>query len=137
MHANQSSTLPLKVYLVEDSPLIRRQLSALIGTIEGVGIVGEAEDVDTALSDIASTDVDVAVVDLHLAQGTGMDVLTSLARGSRRVITIVLTNQAAASMREACLSVGADYFFDKTSEFKLALDTIEAIARDRRTGIRP
>jgi two-component system response regulator DevR len=135
MHPNSPSNLPLKVFLVEDSPLVRRHLAALIGTIEDVGIVGEAADTDTALIGMASTDADVAVVDLRLAHSTGMDVLTSLVRSSRPVVTIVLTNQTTASVREACLSAGANYFFDKTSEFRLALDTIKGIARDRRAGV--
>lgn len=135
MPPNLSSSLPLKVFLVEDSILVLRHLAALIGTIDGVGIVGDAADADTALCGIASTGADLAVVDLHLTRGTGVDILTALARGSRPVITIVLTNQAAASVREACLSAGANYFFDKTSEFRLALDTIREIARDRRAGV--
>jgi two-component system response regulator DevR len=135
MHPNPSSSLPLKVFLVEDSLLVQRHLAALIGTIDDVAIVGEAEDADTALHGIATTEADVAVVDLHLARGTGMDVLTALVRDGRPVITIVLTNQATMFMCEAGLSAGANYFFDKTTEFRLALETIKEIARDRRTDV--
>jgi two-component system, NarL family, response regulator DevR len=70
-------------------------------------------------------------VDLRLTGGSGLDVLAGLARSSRPVITIVLTNYSSAVIREACLSAGANYFFDKTGEFNLALDVIERIARAR------
>ena len=63
--------------------------------------------------------------------GSGLDVLAGLARSSRPVITIVLTNYSSAVIREACLSAGANYFFDKTSEFNLARDVIKSIACSR------
>lgn len=133
MHSH-SPVIPLKIFLVEDSILVRRQLAALIGLIDGVEIVGEAQDSTSALSGIAASQAHVAVLDLHLAGSSGMDVLTALARSGRAVIPIVLTNHSTAPIRQACLSAGAKYFFDKTTEFKLALDTIETIARDRLAG---
>jgi DNA-binding NarL/FixJ family response regulator len=133
MHSHSPAT-PLKIFLVEDSILVRRRLATLMGLIDGVEIVGEAEDSSRALSGIVASQAHVAVLDLHLAGSSGMDVLTALARSGRPVIPIVLTNHCTAPVRQACLSAGAKYFFDKTSEFKLALDTIEKIARDRSAG---
>ncbi|WP_277041580.1 response regulator transcription factor [Caballeronia mineralivorans] len=121
----------LKIFLVEDSPLVRRRIAALIGAIKGVEIVGEAEDASDALSGIAAGEADVVIVDLRLTGGSGLDVLAGLAQSSRPVITIVLTNYSSAVIREACLAAGANYFFDKTSEFNLARDVIERIARAR------
>ena len=126
---SNSSPLSLKVFLIEDSLLVRERLAALIATIPGVEIVGEAGDADMAVSGLATCDADVAVVDLQLGETSGMDVLAALARHDRRVVSIVLTNHSTKSVREACMGLGADYFFDKTGEFKLALDTIEQLAR--------
>jgi two-component system response regulator DevR len=131
MHPTPSDCPPLKIFLVEDSLVVRRWLSALIQTLEGVEIVGEAEDANSALTGIADSKADVAVVDLHLSGSSGMDVLTALARDGRSVITIVLTNHSTAQVRKACLRAGAKYFFDKTSEFQLALDIIRGIACER------
>jgi two-component system response regulator DevR len=131
MHERARSSAILKIFLVDDSPQVRRRIAALIGAIEGAKIVGEAEDASDALSGIAATDADVVIVDLRLTGGSGLDVLAGLARSGRPVITIVLTNYSSAVIREACLSAGANYFFDKTSEFNLARDVIERIARTR------
>jgi two-component system, NarL family, response regulator DevR len=131
MHERARSSAILKIFLVDDSPLVRRRIAALIGAIEGAKIVGEAEDASDALSGIAATDADVVIVDLRLTGGSGLDVLAGLARSGRPVITIVLTNYSSAAIREACLSAGANYFFDKTSEFNLARDVIERITRTR------
>jgi len=121
----------LKIFLVDDSPLVRQRIAALVGAIQAVEIVGEAEEASDALSGIAATNADVVVVDLRLTGGSGMDVLAGLAQSSRPVITIVLTNYSSAAIREACLSAGANYFFDKTSEFNLARDVIKSIAASR------
>jgi len=131
MYERARSCAMLKIFLVEDSPLVRRRIAALIGAIKGVEIVGEAEDASDALSGIAAREADVVIVDLRLTGGSGLDVLAGLAQSSRPVITIVLTNYSSAVIREACLAVGANYFFDKTSEFNLARDAIERIARAR------
>ncbi|QCP49880.1 response regulator transcription factor [Trinickia violacea] len=125
------SPAALKVFLVDDSPLVRERLAALIAAISGVEIVGEAGDSDMAVSGLATCDADVAVVDLQLGETSGMDVLAALTRLDRRVVSIVLTNHSTKSVRDACLGLGADYFFDKTGEFHLALDAIEQLALSR------
>jgi two-component system response regulator DevR len=131
MHEHARSCAMLKIFLVDDSPLVRHRLAALVAAIEGVEIVGEAEDAGDALSGIAATEADVVIVDLRLTGGSGLDVLAGLSRSSRPVVTIVLTNYSSAAIREACLLAGANYFFDKTSEFNLARDAIARIARAR------
>src|SRR5260370_14217447 len=96
MHERARSCAMLKIFLVEDSPLVRQRIVALIGAIQGIGIVGEAEEASDALSGIAATNTDVVVVDLRLTGGRGIDVLAGLSQSSRPVITIVLTNYLIA-----------------------------------------
>ena len=97
----------------------------------GVEIVGEAEDAGDALSGIAAREADVVIVDLRLTGGSGLDVLAGLERSSRPVITIVLTNYSSVVIRESLPSGRSKLLFDKTSEFNLAQDVIERIARAR------
>jgi two-component system response regulator DevR len=122
----------LRIFLVEDAIPIRQRMAARFGAIDGVEIVGEAEEPGAALAGIETTGADVAVVDLRLTGGTGMELLQSLARSMLPAITIVLTNHSSAWFRQACLAAGAQYFFDKTSEFDLACSTITRIAHEHR-----
>jgi two-component system response regulator DevR len=121
----------LKVFLVEDSSPVRLRLAALIKPISEANVVGEAEDVGTALTGIANSCADLVIVDLRLAGSDGMELVSHLSHGTRKVITIVLTNYSTQAFRAASFAAGADYFFDKTSEFDLARDTIAHIARAR------
>jgi two-component system response regulator DevR len=131
MQSMSPSGLPLKVFIVEDSPLIRRRLVQLVETIHGVRIVGEAEDAPAAISGILANQPDLVLLDLHLAQGTGMDVVNGLSPYQRPAIIVVLSNHATPTIRQACLRAGVQYVFDKTREFTLALDIIAQICRKR------
>jgi two-component system response regulator DevR len=125
----------LKVFLVDDSPLVRRSLAALFDTLPGVTIVGEAEEPDAALRGIRATGADLAIVDLHLAGSNGMAVVESLANGTPRILTMVLINHSSPAFRIACHDAGADYFFDKTCEHELARDTVGRLAKETHCAV--
>lgn len=121
----------LHVFLVEDATLIRRRIAAALSAIADVIVIGEAEDTATALTEIAASGADVAVVDLRLTASSGIDLIAQLSREQPAVVTVVLTNHVSAPFRTACEQAGADYFFDKTSEFDAACHTIEALVKER------
>lgn len=127
MDANLSST-ELKVFLVEDSASLRRRIAALLHTIVGVRVVGEAEETTSALREIAVCRPDVVITDLRLPGASGLDLVHALARRGPPVVMVVLTNQSSQPFREACLAAGAHYFFDKTSEIDQARRAIERLA---------
>jgi DNA-binding NarL/FixJ family response regulator len=54
-------------------------MAARFGAIDGVEIVGEAEESGAALAGVDATDTDVVVVDFRLTSGTSMELLHSLA----------------------------------------------------------
>jgi len=122
----------LKIFLIDDSGLVRRRLSALIDALAGVVVVGESEEADTALGCIRMTRADLVIVDPHLAAGNGMAIVAALGRAKLPVVTIVLTNHSGPAFRAACQRAGASYFFDKTSEYELARDTIVRLANEHR-----
>ncbi|WP_175425529.1 response regulator [Trinickia violacea] len=121
----------MKVFLVEDSEMIRRRLRKLVGAIDGVLIVGEAEDSDTALDGIAEAAADIAIVDLHLARGSGLALLKKLAERASPVVSIVVTNNPRPEYKHECLAAGAQHFFDKSTELDLVRRTIRAIVEAR------
>ena len=57
----------------------------------------------------------MVIVDLRLADGSGLELIGTLSKAAPRVVTIVLTNHSAPAFREACALAGADYFFDRPS----------------------
>ncbi len=128
---SKTTRSPLKVFLVEDSALLRERIVSLIEPRGDATVVGEAEDVATALAGIEASEAEAVLVDLRLTDSSGLDLLAALGRLRRRIVKIVLTNYSSPMFREASIAAGADFFFDKTSEFDLASDTLSRIARTR------
>ncbi len=108
----------MRVFVVEDSPIVQERLVEMLTEIEGVDIVGAADNAADAVADILRLLPDVAVLDIKLRTGSGLAVLEQIRRKAPGMATIMLTNYASPEHRQRCLGAGADYFFDKTEEFE-------------------
>jgi len=103
---------------VEDSPLLRERLEAMLAAIPGVRPVGQASEAGPAIEGILAAGADAVVLDLSLAAGTsGFDVLRALRARAPQVAVYVLTNFANDGYRKAAERLGARGFFDKSTEF--------------------
>ena len=130
---------PLQVYVVEDSPIIRRLLAS---TIEAAGaeLVGHSANSPAAIADLGALLPDLILIDISLDSGNGFDVLKALQERNLvpTAIKVVLTNHATAEHENLSLKLGADSFFDKSSETSQVLALISALAAEkRRGGLRP
>lgn len=123
------TTAPLRVLLVEDSPLIRERLAESLVEPGRIEIVGDADSEATAIALVQSPQWDALVLDLQLKSGTGLGVLRAL-KPIRRANTsvIVLTNYAFPQYRAKSLSMGADYFFDKAREYHRVREVLDSLA---------
>ena len=128
MQAEHHGPGPFSVFLVEDSPLIRERLVALLSPLEGTRLTGFADSADTAVREIVAQHPDAVLLDLNLAKGNGIDVLRALQSRAPDVPVFVLTNFANPQYRRLCASLGASGFFDKTTEFEKVRDVIAARA---------
>ena len=122
---------PLRVYLVEDSPILRALFSAAI-TEAGAQIVGWTAQSAKAIADLSELRPDVVVIDISLASGSGFDVLRALRdlEWGASTIKVVLTNHASAEYERLSEELGADHFFDKSVEITAALRFIAALAAE-------
>ncbi len=107
------------VFVVEDSPIVRKRLVALLDETPGVAIVGEADCPDDAVEGIRRTRPDWVVLDIQLIGGTGIDVLRRVRADVPKTGFIVLTHLGIAPYRRLAEAAGADYFLDKTETAKL------------------
>ena len=107
----------VNVFVVDDAPQVRKRLVALLHTVAGVRVVGEADSVGSAIDGVLAADVDTLLLDLKLPDGTGLDVLAVLKPQRPGIHVIVLSNFASPQHRRASLGAGADVFLDKSHEF--------------------
>ncbi|WP_424191666.1 response regulator [Ampullimonas aquatilis] len=107
-------------FLVEDSKKIRESLIALINSMTEIVIADFAETQNDAIEWLENNPWDVVIVDLNLREGHGLEVLRALQTNSKVDLSakrrVVLTNYASPQMRIRCEELGADAFFDKSSD---------------------
>lgn len=110
---------PLRVFLVEDSASVRERLEDFLSEPGKVEMIGFAATEADAVRELRTLPVDVAIVDLNLKEGTGLGVIESIRslHATAPPTIIVLTNYAFPEFETACLERGADYFFDKSTQF--------------------
>jgi DNA-binding NarL/FixJ family response regulator len=121
----------MTLFLVEDSPQILQRLEVLLRAVQGVEIVGHSAGADESIQQILALLPDAVVLDLNLAQGSGIDVLRAIRRHAPQTDVFVLTNFTTAQYRRACVGLGAKGFFDKSREFTNVRDAISASAQQR------
>lgn len=120
---------PLRVFLVEDLPVVRNRIVESLGEIEGLEVAGFADGEDSALSWLRGNPCDVLILDLELRQGNGLGVLKALASDSRPgPVRIVYSNHASTNIRRVAVQLGAAYFFDKTLDTPKLRPLLEDLA---------
>jgi len=105
------------VFLVEDSPLLRSRLEAML-VASGLQVVGHAAGADQAIAAILLARPHAVVLDLHLDQGNGFDVMKALREQAPGIAVYVLTNFPSEPHRRKAAGLGARGFFDKSAEFE-------------------
>ncbi|MBI1914685.1 MAG: response regulator transcription factor [Planctomycetes bacterium] len=121
---NQEESVPAprakaKVMVVDDHALVRRGLSALIGSEPDLEVCGEAADAVEALARIDAQQPDLVIVDLSLQNGHGLDLIRQLrARDAghpreRVARVLVLSMHDEALFAERSLRAGAHGYINK------------------------
>lgn len=114
----------LRVFLVEDSVLIRARIRAELATIPGLRTIGHAETAGEAITDILASHPDVVLLDMRLREGTGMDVLRALHASAPEIDVYLCSSYAAEPYRSMALRLGARDVFDKSTEFGRVKDVL-------------
>ena len=107
----------VRVVIADDSDLVRTCLDMLISDVSGVEVVGHASDAPQALEIVERLRPDVVILDVSMPGGGGIGVLSTLKESEPAPVAIMLTAFPFRQYRERALEAGADYFFDKATDF--------------------
>jgi two-component system response regulator DevR len=122
----------VKVFIVDDSAFVRARLITMLCSFEEIEVIGQTEDALIASESIRKLKPDVVILDVRLKGGSGIDVLQSIKEDKLAPITIMLTNYPHPQYRERVRSAGADFFFDKSSEFEKIIDVVKQLTQSQR-----
>jgi CheY-like chemotaxis protein len=129
---NPTAPWQARVFVVDDSPLVRRGFRLLFGLEPDLTVCGEAGGATQAFADILKLKPDLAVVDLSIEEGTGLELIRRLrtAVPGLKIMVFSLHNDAA-HVRAACRA-GADAFVPKDEGTERAVQTLRTLLRGRR-----
>ncbi|MBA4137954.1 MAG: DNA-binding response regulator [Opitutus sp.] len=96
-----------RIFLVDDHPLVREWLAQLLKGEPDFEVVGMAEEPGPALATMRATPPDIAIVDLALRTGTGLDLIKDLRAQLPSVQVIVLSMHEELTQVERALRAGA------------------------------
>ncbi len=120
----------MKVLIVDDSILLRERLTAMISELPGIKVIGQAENAENAISSIRILKPDVTILDIRMPGGSGFEVLENIKRDKWTPLMIVLTSYPYPQYRKKCLDSGADYFFDKSTEFQKVIEVLKKFIKE-------
>ncbi|MFA7256763.1 MAG: ATP-binding protein [Kiritimatiellales bacterium] len=123
----------MKVLVADDSQPIRERLVERLSCLPDVQIA-EAVDTPDALRQTATFMPDVAVLDIRMPGGGGLKALSEIKKLKPDTTVIIMTNYPYAQYRRKCLETGADFFFDKSSEFEQVAETIRQLMQSVNVG---
>jgi DNA-binding NarL/FixJ family response regulator len=120
----------LTVLVVDDSILIRRSLIKLLDTLPNVGSIVEATNAPEAIRLLRESPPDIAIVDIRMPGGCGLDILKKAEEMSKPPMVIILTKYTTQQYRDEAAQAGAKYFFDKSTEFEKVVNVIRDLGND-------
>jgi DNA-binding NarL/FixJ family response regulator len=123
-------TKEIRVMHVEDHANFRDLMRILLNSQSDMEVVAQAGSLDEARAQVASSEIDVAVLDLSLPDGNGLDLIPELRRANPDVGVLILSANLDPAGPERAPGTGADEILDKLAPVEAVLDSV------RKLGIR-
>lgn len=123
--------MPHKIFLVDDHPLVRQGIRALIEKEPDLVVCGEAEDTPEAMGGISKACPDLAIVDLSLHSSSGIDLLESVRLRWPDLPVLVLSMYDEAVYGERALRSGAKGYVMKQEAPAKVVRAIRQVLRGR------
>lgn len=117
------------VLIVDDHPVVRQGLAALLDAEPWIGRTIQTGTVGAAVEAVTLERPDVAVIDLRLPDGDGLDLVTTIGRVHPGCRCVVLTMESSAQRQRHGVRAGAHGYLVKDREPDLIVDAIRLVSR--------
>jgi two-component system, NarL family, response regulator LiaR len=122
-------TPAIRVLLVDDHPVVRQGLRALLSTQEGIDVVGEAEDGDAAVAAAERLSPDVVLMDVVMPGTDGVEALRRICERRSQTRVVMLTSYADERRAMEAVDAGASGFLLKDASPRDVVAAIRAAHR--------
>lgn len=118
-----------RIFIIDDHPLVREWLTNLIDTTPDLVVCGEADNGRVALQLLAAAEPDLAIVDLSLGGGSGIDLIRSVRTMFPKVAIIVLSMHDERVYAERSIRAGARGYIMKRESTKKIVEAIREVLK--------
>jgi DNA-binding NarL/FixJ family response regulator len=118
----------LKVFIADDSVVIRSKLKEAFEESGQIEVVGEAGDVEQAIAEIRRLDPQVVTIDIRMPGGGGLPVLKDFKDRTPERTAVILTSFPDPQYKQAYLAAGADHFLDKNQDIQKLVGVLIELA---------
>ena len=122
----------IRVFLADDHEIVRRGIAALVDGQDDMEVVGEAETAAQARSRILAVRPDIAVLDVRLPDGSGIDVCRAVKQADPGIRCLMLTAYDDEDALRSAVIAGADGYVVKDIRASTLLDDIRSAFRGAR-----
>jgi DNA-binding NarL/FixJ family response regulator len=119
----------MRVYIADGTDDVRLRLATVLDELDGVEIVGHGRDAESALDAIGALGPALVILDMTLVGGAVARVVRRLKEDCGVGVVIINTNRNHPMYRRRCSEAGVDFFFDKSTEFRQLVGTIQSLLR--------
>jgi DNA-binding NarL/FixJ family response regulator len=134
MNAPTGQTTALKTLIVEDNNLVRQGLKHVVESTRGLRLACEAADVPEALLALREQEPSVAILDLKLPSGSGLEILHYIRKSNPACRVIIFSGTMTDWEAEACRFAGAEHCFNKVLDFDRLRKTLRDWGDQTRTA---
>jgi len=125
------NTIPIRIFVVDDHPLVRELLGNLLRLQPDLHVIGQAGDPATALAGIAANCPDVAIVDISLERGSGLDLIKDLRLHHPAVGIVVLSMHEEVTDLERAFRAGAAGYVMKSESTGQIVEAVRQVRAGR------
>ena len=100
-------TQPIRILVIDDQPVVRVGIRAVLHSNTSMSVVGEAANRDEGLALASSEQPDVILLDLNLGNDNGLDLLPELRRAAPRAKVLILTGLHSVEIHKQAVRSGA------------------------------
>jgi DNA-binding NarL/FixJ family response regulator len=122
----------VRVFLVDDHPIVRRGFQLLLGMEPDLTVCGEADSGPVALQKILALKPDIAIVDLSLKASSGLELIKQLRAQALKLKLLVFTMRDEGIYAERALRAGADGYITKEEGTEKAIRAIRLLMQGKR-----
>jgi DNA-binding NarL/FixJ family response regulator len=119
---------PIRIVIVDDHPLMREGLRALVASLPDIEVVGEAGDGEAARRETQLSQPDVVVMDLHMPGTNGVDATRAILRATPVTRVLVLTMFEDDESVFAAMRAGASGYLVKGAQQDEIVRAVRSVA---------